>query len=134
MYPKAVSRLANNHSAKLLLIRSFYTASDRAISTASNHHFRFGSTTFPNRKIHNGSKDTNHAPSLPSSLVDEKGFLKFNTLHEMTHNATTVFEGNPLFGTFKNGDFQWMSYGDFGKEVDRCRSVLKDLGECYHPS
>jgi len=49
----------------------------------------------------------------------------------MIRNASLVYTSNPLFGTFddKHGDFQWMTYRDFGRRVDLCRTVLKDLGK-----
>ena len=41
-----------------------------------------------------------------------------------------MFARSNLFGTYqpKKKDFEFMSYGDFGREVDRCRIVLRNMG------
>ena len=62
-------------------------------------------------------------------IFDGKDVLMFDTLHEIRVNATLAFHNNPLFGTFQNGKYNWMSYGEWGKTVDVCRNVLKDLGK-----
>ena len=63
----------------------------------------------------------------------------------MNHYASIAFKDNPLFGTYvpekveenvvtdpakEKGQFEWMTYGDYGEKVARCRTVLKDIGEC----
>lgn len=65
-----------------------------------------------------------------SSLFDSRGFhLNFDTLHEMTHNATLLYNDNPLFGSFhQDSTFHWMTYSDFGHKVRQCRSLLLNLG------
>mmetsp|Transcript_20561 Transcript_20561/g.31347 ORF Transcript_20561/g.31347 Transcript_20561/m.31347 type:complete len:695 (+) Transcript_20561:106-2190(+) len=80
-------------------------------------------------------------------VVDSDGLLQFKTLHEMNHFASIAFKDNPLFGTYKapeveenvvkdkeeaQGTFEWMSYGEYGEMVSRCRTVLKDLGISEH--
>ncbi len=77
-------------------------------------------------------------------VVDSDGLLQFTTLHEMNHFASIAFKDNPLFGTYKapeveenvvkdqvkaKGTFEWMTYGEYGEMVSRCRTVLKDLGK-----
>lgn len=83
-------------------------------------------------------------------VMDSNGLLQFTTLHEMNRNATIAFRDNPLFGTYKaapaveeniivkdqppqeqqaKGSFEWMTYGEYAELVDRCRTVLKDVGE-----
>ena len=82
-------------------------------------------------------------------VMDSNGLLQFTTLHEMNRNATIAFKDNPLFGTYKaapaveenivkdqpppeqqaKGSFEWMTYGEYAELVDRCRTVLKDVGE-----
>jgi hypothetical protein len=62
----------------------------------------------------------------------------------MNHFASIAFKDNPLFGTYKapeveenvvkdqkeaQGTFEWMTYGEYGEMVSRCRTVLKDLGK-----
>ncbi len=77
--------------------------------------------------------------------MDSRGLLQFKTLHEMNCNAAIAFRDNPLFGTYKaapvadenvlkekeeaKGKFEWMTYGEYGDLVNRCRTVLKDIGE-----
>ncbi len=39
-----------------------------------------------------------------------------------------MYAGNRLFGTKKNGAYQWITYGEFGALVDAMRSGLKSLG------
>ena len=74
------------------------------------------------RSLHS---DTNAAIR---SLTDDRGYIKFETLHEMTHNATLLYRYNPLFGTFNRGSFHWISYAEFGSKVCQCRSLLVDIG------
>ena len=77
-------------------------------------------------------------------VLDSDGLLQFKTLHEMNHYATIAFKDNPLFGTYKaekveenvvtdpakeKGEFEWMTYGEYGEKIARCRTVLKDIGE-----
>jgi len=56
--------------------------------------------------------------------------IDYSTLHELQKAACQTFSSNPLFGTFDSGigDFQYLSYDDFEKEVHRCRSVLRNIG------
>ena len=85
--------------------------------------------------------------------MDEYGLLKFDTLHEMNRNAVLAFAPNDLFGTYSNngddniesssstsekkksvgggggGGFEWITYEGWGRKVDVCREVLRDLGE-----
>jgi len=60
----------------------------------------------------------------------------------MNHYASIAFRDNPLFGTYKapekeenilkdqkdQGTFEWMTYGEYGEMVARCRTVLNDIG------
>ena len=80
-------------------------------------------------------------------VLDSDGLLQFTTLHEMNHLASIAFKDNPLFGTYKaalveenvvkdqkdaQGSFEWMTYGEYGEMVNKCRTVLKDLGIREH--
>ena len=82
----------------------------------------FATTTNSLRCLNNDHSNTN------SNLIDKDGYLQFDTLHQMTTNASSAFQNNPLFGTFDNGSFNWMTYNDFAKNVTLCRTILKDLG------
>lgn len=82
-------------------------------------------------------------PLTREDVTDDHGLLQFKTLHEMNHYASVAFRDNPLFGTYKapqvdenvveqkegTGTFEWMTYGEYGDVVERCRTVLKDIGE-----
>ena len=97
------------------------------------------------------STDTNTTTSTTSSLTfedvtDSNGLLQFKTLHEMNTYASIAFKDNELFGTYQppkmpeenvvkdkvedqKGTFNWMTYGEYGLMIDRCRTVLKDIGK-----
>jgi hypothetical protein len=62
--------------------------------------------------------------------MDSHDLLQFNTLHELQKNSSVAFGTNPLFGTHncreEGGEFEWMTYEEWGRKVDACRAVLKD--------
>jgi len=101
----------------------------------SNDRFFFSSTSTTLSSEKNLTRD---------DVLDSDGLLQFTTLHEMNHLASIAFKDNPLFGTYKaplveenvvkdqkdaQGSFEWMTYGEYGEMVNKCRTVLKDLGE-----
>jgi long-subunit acyl-CoA synthetase (AMP-forming) len=49
----------------------------------------------------------------------------------MQINSCTVFANNDLFGTYQeaSGAFEYTTYAEYADNVERCRAVLKDLGE-----
>jgi hypothetical protein len=63
--------------------------------------------------------------------LDEKGLTVFDTLHEMQVRSCAVFSKNDLFGTYdpESKQFVYESFQDYANQVDKCRAVLKDLGE-----
>jgi hypothetical protein len=65
-------------------------------------------------------------------LLDDTGLTAFETLHEIQINSCTIFPQNDLFGTYDDDtkSFKFMTYEEWGRNVDRCRALLKDLGEC----
>ena len=82
-----------------------------------------------------------------SGLLDDAGLLRFATLHELNAGAASAFRDRELFGTYREtvveenvvapappkeeaaaGRFEWMTYGEYGAMVARCRTVLKDIG------
>lgn len=67
---------------------------------------------------------------IAQAFSTKSQYLPFDTLHSLNANATKQYETNPLFGTFSNDQFQWMTYGDFGRRVELCRGVLRDIGTC----
>ena len=64
-------------------------------------------------------------------MLDEDGFTKFSTLHELQEASCHVYKDNDLFGTYNpsSGVFDYMSYGEYGTLVQKCRVVLRDLGK-----
>jgi long-chain acyl-CoA synthetase len=95
-----------NQRNKLPLSSASAASQERFISTADMQRFR------------------------KEGLLDEKGLTVFDTLHEMQLSSCQVYSQNDLFGTFspKTEKFEWMTYEEYGKKVDQCRSMLKDLG------
>lgn len=75
------------------------------------------------------SSDT-HDNLQAQGFVDEKGWTKFETLHELRLSAVATFSDRHLFGTYSSKDetYDWMTYNDFGALVEKTRTVLKDIG------
>jgi len=63
--------------------------------------------------------------------ANRSGSVEFSTLYELQSSACSMFAQRNLFGTYqpKKQAFEFMSYGDFAREVDRCRIVLRNMGE-----
>jgi long-chain acyl-CoA synthetase len=53
---------------------------------------------------------------------------KYETLVDIYNDALKTFPGNPLFGTKKNGQWNWTSYLEFGRMTDGFRAGLASLG------
>ncbi len=53
---------------------------------------------------------------------------KFQTLVDIYHDAVKTFPDNPLFGTKRGGQWEWMTYLEFGKQTDAFRAGLASLG------
>ena len=114
----SISRFARRSSrhAKIntLLTRNLHPLSTiPAIATTNNSAVR----SLYNEHVSNNTKNDN--------IIDKDGYLQFNTLHEMISNATSAYDIYPLFGTFSNSTFNWMTYAEFANNVKLCRSVLK---------
>jgi len=54
--------------------------------------------------------------------------LHFETLTDIFHHATSSYGERELFGTKRGGAWHWMTYREFGQEVDRMRGALAGLG------
>jgi len=52
----------------------------------------------------------------------------FDTLIDVFNHAKSSYADRDLFGTKKNGAWQWMTYREFAQEVDRMRGALAGLG------
>ena len=123
-----LARVANSTSTKIHLPSSH---------DAINNHTKFFLSTDTN---------TSSTSSLTfDDVTDSNGLLQFKTLHEMNTYASIAFKDNELFGTYQppkmpeenvvkdkvedqKGTFNWMTYGEYGMMIDRCRTVLKDIG------
>jgi long-chain acyl-CoA synthetase len=53
---------------------------------------------------------------------------QFRTLVEVLEQSTKAYASRPLFGVKKAGGWSWMTYAEFGAEVDRLRAGLAALG------
>ncbi len=53
---------------------------------------------------------------------------KFETLVDIFQNSTRSFGSRPLFGEKKNGQWVWMTYAEFGQQVDDLRAGMAQLG------
>ena len=53
---------------------------------------------------------------------------KFQTLVDVYHDAVKTFPDSPLFGTKRGGQWEWMTYLEFGKQTDAFRAGLAALG------
>jgi len=74
---------------------------------------------------------TDHEKAMKEmGYLDDRGLTVFDTLHEMQVRSCAVYEKRNLFGTYSNETerFEWMSFKEYADKVDRCRTVLKDLG------
>lgn len=57
-------------------------------------------------------------------------YMDYDTLVDMHLVTRQSFGNRPLFGTKRSNDtpFEWLTYKDFGKAVDRCRAALAAQG------
>jgi len=53
---------------------------------------------------------------------------KFQTLVDIYNDAIKTFPDSPLFGTKRGGQWQWMTYLEFGRATDDFRAGLASLG------
>lgn len=53
---------------------------------------------------------------------------KFHTLVDIYHDAVKTFPDSPVFGTKKHGEWQWMTYLEWGRKTDGFRAGLAGLG------
>ncbi len=53
---------------------------------------------------------------------------KFESLVQVFNSSVDKYADRPLFGSKKDGEWQWMRYGEFGDNVRRMRTGLANLG------
>jgi len=90
-----------------------------------------------NRRNVKGDKLFSTSAITSQASLDNNNMIQFDTLHELQKNACIAYSNSDLFGTYtlpeittgkEKGEFQWMTYKDFDDNVNKCRTVLKDLG------
>ena len=118
----ALQKAAASYSSKKIGTVTCQCAAARLTSTSSP------STSWKNPPRRQLSIES---PSLQDrGIMDSNDLLQFNTLHELQQNSSEAFGSNPLFGTHngkeEGGEFEWMTYEEWGRKVDACRTVLKD--------
>lgn len=109
----------------------------RLLGNGRNHSLR-NPAFLPSRHGRVMSRAYSHLSSQQIEAFQKDGYLdtdqvlvNFDTLHNMQVRGCKVFEQKNLFGTHNKttSKFDWMTFQEFGDHVDRCRAVLKDLGE-----
>lgn len=70
-----------------------------------------------------------HAAAPPVGHATPQ-YMDYDTLVDMHLVTRQSFGNRPLFGTKRGDDksIEWLSYKDFGKQVDRCRAALSAEG------
>ena len=137
-------------SSRLARVATTTSSSSSASSSSRIKHYLPSSQIISNKFFL--STDSSSASTKSSltreDVTDSNGLLQFKTLHEMNTYASIAFRDNPLFGTYKpplveeenvvkdkapvdgpQGTFEWMTYGEYGDMIGRCRTVLKDIGK-----
>lgn len=90
-----------------------------AVSRNLRHHRRFV-TTFNKRALLSSVAGGNYIVQ-PNELRTD---LKFDTLVEMFVETTKINGDNKVFGTRTGDKFDWISYNEFAREVQKFRNVL----------
>ena len=52
----------------------------------------------------------------------------FENLVDMFDKSVKRYAQNPLFGVKKNGRFEWLTYGEIGRQVADLRGGLASIG------
>jgi len=53
---------------------------------------------------------------------------EYETLVELLQQSLKKYETNPIFGRKENGEYEWITYGEFGEIVDAFRGALAEMG------
>lgn len=64
-------------------------------------------------------------------VLDERGLVNFDTLHELQLNSCKTFASSELFGTYSKDKkiFEWDTYDVFAEQVAKTRAVLRGIGK-----
>jgi long-chain acyl-CoA synthetase len=63
--------------------------------------------------------------SLSSTTFGDR---QFKTLVEMQEESCRLYKDNKYLGTWINDDFKYITYGEFGVQVEKCRCALSHVG------
>jgi long-chain acyl-CoA synthetase len=78
------------------------------------------------------SKDQKLTVSAVQNNPGSKLAFEFSNLVELVHKACDHYRNDNLFGTKVGNTFEWIKFGDFGREVQRFRNVLSHLKFGYN--
>jgi long-chain acyl-CoA synthetase len=53
---------------------------------------------------------------------------EFETLVELWEQSLDKYGSNPLFGVKERGEYEWITYSEFGEQVDAFRGALAEMG------
>jgi len=53
---------------------------------------------------------------------------EYETLVELLEQSLNKYESNQMFGEKRDGEYEWMTYGEFGDRVDAFRGALAEMG------
>jgi long-chain acyl-CoA synthetase len=54
--------------------------------------------------------------------------LEYRNLTEIYEHSIQTYADRRLYGVKRQGTYEWISYGDFGERVERCRAALSEAG------
>ena len=61
-------------------------------------------------------------------MTDTSFSPKFETLVDVFDSATARYRDRPLFGEKRGGEWKWMTFAEFAKDVNDVRGGLAALG------
>ena len=65
---------------------------------------------------------------VDKDLVPPYSEFNFNTLAELQQKACALYAKNPMLGTKVGSSYEWITYAEFGLQVEKFRGVLCNLG------
>ena len=61
-------------------------------------------------------------------MAESNGMSSYKSLIEMLDKSIELYADRPLFGTKREGIYEWTTYKQFGQKVDALRAGLSSLG------
>lgn len=102
-----------------------------ALSPGRQQAFGADSTTAYNSRCRAAQREFASKSAAAPPVHATPHYMDYDTLVDMHLVTRQSFGNRPLFGTKRGGDsapFEWLTYKDFGKQVDRCRAALAAQG------